>query len=74
MKTELRTNVKNDFEKDFQKLIYIAIFRKAMKNVTKHRYIKVVRTEARRNYFVSEPNYQTTYLLKTLASKKRKNL
>ena len=45
-----------------------------MKNVTKHRYITVVRTEARRNYFVSEPNYQTTYLLKTLVSKKRKNL
>ena len=30
-----------------------------MKNVRKHRYIKLVTTEARRNYLVSEPNYHT---------------
>ena len=31
-----------------------------MENVTKHRDIKLVTTEARRNYLVSEPNYHTT--------------
>ena len=34
--------------------------RKTMKNVTKHRYIKLVTTEIRTNYLVSEPNYHTT--------------
>ena len=31
-----------------------------MGNVRKHRDIKVVRTEKRRNQLVSEPNYHTT--------------
>ena len=31
-----------------------------MKNVRKHRNIKFVKTERRRNYFGSEPNYHTT--------------
>ena len=33
---------------------------KTMENVIKHRNIKLVITEARRNYFVSEPNYPAT--------------
>ena len=33
-----------------------------MQNVRKHRDIKLLRTEARRNYLVSEPNYHTTKL------------
>ena len=37
-----------------------AIFPKTMKNVRKHRDIKLARTEVRRNYLVSEPNYHTT--------------
>ena len=31
-----------------------------MENVRKHRDIKLVTTESRRNYLVSEPNYHTT--------------
>ena len=31
-----------------------------MENVRKHRNIKLVTTERRRNYVVSEPNYHTT--------------
>ena len=30
-----------------------------MENVGKHRDIKLVTTERRKNYLVSEPNYQT---------------
>ena len=33
---------------------------KAMENMRKHRDIKLVTTERKRNYLVSEPNYHTT--------------
>ena len=36
-----------------------AVFGKTMENVKKHGDIKLVRTERRRNYLVSEPNYNT---------------
>ena len=37
-----------------------AVSGKTMKNMRKHRDIKLVTTERRRNYLVSEPNYHTT--------------
>ena len=37
-----------------------AVFVKTMQTVRKHRDIKLVTTERRRNYLVSEPNYHTT--------------
>ena len=58
--TDLRKKAKNDFEKDFFELINNAIFGKTMENVGKHRYIKLVPTERRGNYLVSERNYHTT--------------
>ena len=36
------------------------VFGKTMENVKKHRDIKLVRTDKRRNYLVSESNYHTT--------------
>ena len=36
-----------------------AVYGKNMKNIRKHRYIKLVTTERRSNYLVSEPNYHT---------------
>ena len=39
-----------------------AVFGKAMENMTKHRDIKLVATERRKSYLVSEPNYHTTKL------------
>ena len=59
IETELRKKGKNDFEKDFFKLMNNAVFRKNMQNVGKHRYIKLVTIENRRKYLVSQPNYQT---------------
>ena len=36
-----------------------AVCSKTMENVRKHRDIKLVTTEARKNYLFLEPNYQT---------------
>ena len=60
MNTKLRTKAKNDFEKDFFKLMSNAVFGKTMENVRKHRDIKLVTTDKRRNQLVSEPNYHTS--------------
>ena len=57
---KLRQKTKNNFEKDFLKLMNNADFGKAMKNVRKYINIKLVTTERRRNYLVWEPNYHTT--------------
>ena len=46
-----------------------------MKNVRKLRDIKLVATERRRNYLVSEPNYHTAvFLMEHLLVKEMKNM
>ena len=67
MNTELRMQVKNDFEKDFFKLMNNAVFEKTMENVRNHRDIKIVTTDKRRSILASEPNYHSTkYISKDL--------
>ena len=56
MNTDLRRKAK----KDFEKLMNNAVFGKTIENVRKHRDIKLVTTERRTNFLVSEPNYHTT--------------
>ena len=74
MNTKLRTDAKNDFEKGFFKLMSNAVFGKTMENVRKHRDIKLVTTDKRRNQLVSEPNYHTTkYFSEILMGRKMKN-
>ena len=52
------------------------VFGKTMENVRKHRYIKLVTTERRRNYLVSETDDHTTKFftenLWTIEMKKKK--
>ena len=66
MNTKLTQKVKNKFEKNFFKLINDSVFRKIRKNVRKHRFIKLVTTERRRNNLVSETNYHTTKLFREI--------
>ena len=60
MNTELRKNAKNDFEKDFFKLMNNSGFGKTMENVRNHRDIKVVTSNKRRSILASEPNYHSS--------------
>ena len=60
MNTKLRTDAKNDFERDFFKLMNNSVFGKTMENVRNRRDIKLVTNDERRNKLVSEPNYHTT--------------
>ena len=58
MNIKLRKNGENNFEKDF-KLMNNEVFEKTTENTRKHRDIKLVTTEVRRNDLVSEPNDHT---------------
>ena len=67
MNTELRKEAKNDFGKDFFKLMNNSVFGKTMENVRNHNDIKIVTTNKQRNRLASEPNYHTTkYISKDL--------
>ena len=60
MNTKLRTEPKNEFEKDFFKLMNNSVFGKTMENLRNHTDIKLVTNNERRNKLVSEPNYHST--------------
>ena len=57
MNTKYRKEAKNDFEKDFFKLINNSVFGKTSENVRNHRDIKLETSDKRRKRLVSEPKY-----------------
>ena len=60
MNTKLKTEAKDDFVKDFFELMNNSVFGKTIGNVRKHRDLKLITTDERRNQVVTEPNYHTT--------------
>ena len=61
--TRLRTAAKNDFEKDFYKLMNNSVFGKTMENIRKHRNIKLVNDEEEYLKNVMKPNFKSGTLL-----------
>ena len=57
MNTELRKHAKNDFEKDFFKLMNNSVFWKGNGKCKKSQRYRVVTTDKRRSILASEPNY-----------------
>ena len=68
MNTELKKLENDDFEKDLFKLMNNEVFGKTKENIRKHRNIKLVTANKKRNKLVSEPNYHTmNYISKDLS-------
>ena len=81
MNSDLKKKQKNDFEKYFFKLMSNAVFGKTVKKLRKHRDIKLVASEKRTNYLVSEPNHLTNqknptnfFFWKSMSNRDEKNL
>ena len=57
--TKLRKEAKNEFEKNFFKLMNNAVFGKMMENVRNHREVNLFVSEVRRKKLAFEPNYHS---------------
>ena len=56
--TNLRMQGKNNFEKDFFKLMNNSVFGKTMENIRNRVDIYLVTNEKQTSKFISKPNYQ----------------
>ena len=58
LNTDLRTAAKNDFEKDFFKLMNNSVFGKTMENIRNRQDIKLVTTPEQAAKLINRPNYK----------------
>ena len=61
--TRLRTAARNDFEKDFYKLMNNSVFGKTMENIRRHRDIRLVNNKEKYLQTVMKPNFKSGTLL-----------
>ena len=61
--TRLRTAAKNDFEKEFYKLMNNSVFGKTMENIRRHRNFKLVNNKEEYLKTVMKPNFKSGTLL-----------
>ena len=59
MNTKFSKEAKNDFQKDFLKLMNNPVFGKAMENARNHRDVKLVKSDKKRKRLILEPNYNS---------------
>ena len=60
--TKLRTAAKNNFEKDFYKLMNNSVFEKTMENIRKHRTIRLVNNDKDYLRCIMKPNFKSGVL------------
>ena len=57
MNTKLRAKAKNNFEKDFYKLMKYAVFGKTMENIRNRKNVKLVNSVEKLRKLIAEPNF-----------------
>ena len=61
LNTRLTTAAKNEFDKDFFKLIKNSVFGKTMENIRNHKNMKLVASEQKYQKYVMKPSFKNGY-------------
>ena len=65
LNTRLRKDAKNEFEKDFFKLMNNSVFEKTMENIRNHNDMKLVTSNKKYLKYVMKPNKMVTHFPST---------